>query len=260
MNIPDWVPSPVVDTLHEQEALFEKQTKPKGSNSTFIYESASSRLEAIRSLVYSQDPRMENVWSKLDGLKPCIPSIPYLANSTMFALSVSNAAVCGLNPGQKMTPAELNKWEKDIVGTTEKLISLIRGTEVDDFHHREYSSILMENGREIAGGGTPAVVATPERDLFSDTLSAFIDLVPSLINHNSLGRERVYIKAPNDALAPRAFFVVSLSDACKEAFGDPLTTVVEIVASAVFPDNPIEERAVRRNVAESRNYRGNSER
>jgi len=238
MSIPDYVPNSVLNVLIQTEELYEKQKEG------FLSERAGIRFKAIEALIYSDDPRMERVWHRLEGLKPCAPSIPELTNSEMFARSVGNAALCGLNPAQKIRPADLDKWERDIQGVTEKLISLIQGTELEEFKDSD-RRFAQDHGFGFKG-------------CFSDQLTEFLSSVPNLINRGSGDHERVYIKAPNDPLSLRVFFVLSLSEACKELFGESLTTPVEVVTSALFPDNPIDGSAVRRIVRESRNFREES--
>ena len=232
-RFPKWLPASAI-------ACYQQHLLSKDKRVALKYDSVGMLLR----LCTSDD--MKSLWLKLGGRDAIEGEI--VRHGFLF-LQVAVRGYFGPVGEQKLTPKQHEKWLKQIVETSTKLATLIRGAEFDrcmeERGQETYVRWLMaaKPSSRLQNIGPPDVVEVKMNNLselvrFSNELTEFARRVPKLVPPP--------IARPNGPDARRAYFIRELTGYFVEYFGKPHRNLVTIATAAAFKDATITERQVTR--------------
>lgn len=250
------------------------ETKLKADKEVEIYgeikKNTKCSLEILETL--TAHVGMRDVWDKLVNF----PDIRGVSAPVSFTKLVCLAYIGPLFPAQKRPPGELNTWADKVLEKTQELIDLIKDTDLDYFHIYERRSNLSQ---ELLSHYLKKEQHTKDkcsycdewneewkelwlqqerrgRSAFTETLGAFAELVPEMIDTWPLAKfKKIYLKKPNDPKARRAYFIVFLTQFFEDDYGHLEShvrlqeNIIHTTTNAVFHNDNIDIKNFRALIA-----------
>lgn len=256
MKIPDWAPSEVIELLRQEQLEAEEDINEWGVAS----ESTLKSIGFFEQILTNS--KMRDVWERIQEFPK--PNNRQASNAQLFARAAHIAFMGNVSPSQKLTPKQRNKFIKDTQSITNDLINQIKGTELDQFHLYEHwnkkTKEIVANTGMLCRKEEGKFYECPSckrymdkierwgRTDFTETLTAFLESIPELINKDIITKEkRIFLAKPRDKkYSKRGYFARELTAQCKELFGCTYRSIVKTTINVVYPDTSIRKRVLTR--------------